>query len=586
MNKMRAFFVSGILCAFFLSAGRLYGQDIVLLYTGETHAMLYPCNCPKEPDGGIARRSTLVKELRKKNPNTLLLDSGDFFAGGLMDEYTLNTQLDKERTRVNIAAMLLMKYDALTLGDDEFNFGREFLEDSIGTRGLALLSCNISFGDKHAKEAVLYKPYLIKEVAGTKIGIIGVTAPFASQKSGSLSFTDPKISVKQAVQELKGQGVHLIVLLSHLGEQEDAKLLEAVGGIDVLVTGHNPTNKGPQGKIGSTIVVRPSWQGRSLGKLTLSVQGHRIIDYRAEELRLSDKVADDPQILAVRPRCFSDTNCKKEGLAGVCQDPGSLKASCIFTEAARVSLTIIAPKKCSFCNTEPIIKFLRTSFPGLEVASLYYPDPETRKLVNDFGIKGLPAYLLGKETEKERNFDTLKDKVEAKGDFYLLKPEFVGFSYLQGRKRIEGKLDVFISLFAPGAKGLLDSLKDFKPDVHFLAVAKDGGFEVSKGNLEIEEDLRSVCVQKYYPREFWGYISCRAQHTDSSWWEDCLPAASAAKVRECARSDEGKSLLGENVSLGKELKVMLGPAYLMDNQEIFSTNGTPSKAEFKKIFRK
>ncbi|MDD5730906.1 MAG: hypothetical protein PHN57_07255, partial [Candidatus Omnitrophica bacterium] len=110
-------------CALGLVIPAAYARDITILYSGETHSMLYPCNCPFEPDGGVARRATLAKELRKQNPDSLFLDSGGFFGGGLMDEYTQNTQLDKERTLVNLKAMSLMKYDAVTLGDDELDFG-------------------------------------------------------------------------------------------------------------------------------------------------------------------------------------------------------------------------------------------------------------------------------------------------------------------------------------------------------------------------------------------------------------------------------------------------------------------------------
>lgn len=177
-------------------------QEITILYTGETHAMLYPCNCPKELDGGIARRATLIKQLRKDNSDTLILDSGGFFSGGLQDEYTQNTALDMERAKVNLKAMELMQYDALTIGDDEFNFGREFMEENTMKTNLVFLSCNIS--DTGRKPA-LFKPYIIKEVAGKKIGIIGVTTLLAMQKASAsgLKFIEPKIAVKQAVSELK-----------------------------------------------------------------------------------------------------------------------------------------------------------------------------------------------------------------------------------------------------------------------------------------------------------------------------------------------------------------------------------------------
>ena len=109
-----------------LSLSDLYAKEITILYTGNTHAMLYTCSCPIERDGGVARRASLVKELRKKHPELLLLDCGAFTAGGSMDEYIQNTRLDMQRSEVNLKAMELMHYDAVAIGSDEFNFGKDF----------------------------------------------------------------------------------------------------------------------------------------------------------------------------------------------------------------------------------------------------------------------------------------------------------------------------------------------------------------------------------------------------------------------------------------------------------------------------
>jgi hypothetical protein len=90
-------------------------------------------------------------------------------------------------------------------------------------------------------------------------------------------------------------------------------------------------------------------------------------------------------------------------------------------------------------------------------------------------------------------------------------------------------------------------------------------------------------VQKYYPKHFFDYISCRAKNIDSSWWEDCLGNLDTSKIKTCSRSQEGLSLLRENIRLNKELEIMSGPTYLVDNQEIFSTGGNPTRDELKKI---
>ena len=552
-------------------------QDITILYSGQTHAMLYPCNCPIEPDGGLSRRATLIKDIRKNIPDALVVDSGAFFAGGLMDEYTQNTELDMQRSAINLKGMGLMQYDAVNIGDDEFNFGSKFLEDNIAKSTLHFICANI--------KSPKISPHIIKEVKGIKIGIIGVVTPSVRQKADGLQVGDPKQAVKQAVSELKSKGVKLILLLSHLGEMEDLKLIRDIEGIDVVVSGQSRLKEEISTKIGKTIMVRPSWQGRRLGRLSLTVTDNGITKYSADELRLSDKISDDRGIQNILPQCFSDSNCKKEGLIGTCSNPGVLQARCIFSQPQKINLMVITPKACNVCEPEKAIRNLKAYFPGLVASYLYYPDPAAEKIIRDLNLKFLPAYLLGREIEKEKSFDNLKENLMLKGEFYVVKPSFSGMSYLLDRAKVKGKVDLMFSLYDKNAPELLNTIKEFKPGIHFLAVEKDNNFDAAKGNAEVEEYLRALCVQKYYPDAFFDYISCRSQNINSSWWEDCLGKVDAAKIKTCARSQEGVGLLRENISLNKELGVMFGPTYLVDNQEIFSTQGgIPKKEEFKKLF--
>ena len=554
-----------------------YAQELTIFYTGDTHAMLYPCSCPFEPDGGVARRLALLKKLKKDYPGAVVLDSGSFFSGGLKDEYTQGSELDRRRSLVNLKAMELMKYDAVAIGEDEFNFGGEFLQENINKTNLTFLSSNVQ-GNK-----VL--PYIIKEVAGVKLGILGVTNPQAAGRAGGFRFSDPKIAVAETVSVLRKNGVNIIVLLSHLGGSADLDLINSIKGIDILIGGRGMGKEEPFSKLAGTLVLRPSWQGRRLGKASFNVEGDKVTEYKVEGIRLSDKISDDPDIFSVLPRCFSDNNCKKEGFSAACRNPGTPDSNCLFTEANKIRLLIITPRECRICNTTSIINSLKRDFPGLVVSYLYYPDKKADGLLRDFAARGLPVYLLGREAEKENKFSGIKDKLDLKGDFYMLKHEAVGFAYFLGRPGQKGKIDLFISLSEAKTPELLNALRDFKPRLHFLAVDSDRGFEAAGGNLEVEEYLRAVCVQKYYPEIFWDYISCRSAKKNSSWWEDCLGNSGPDKVRVCAKGSEGSFLLRENISLNKELKVMLGPAYLLNNQEIFATQGVPKKEDFEKIFK-
>ncbi|MBU0548051.1 MAG: hypothetical protein KJ710_04810 [Candidatus Omnitrophica bacterium] len=558
-----------------LTTGNLYAKEIIILYSGNTHAMLYPCSCPIEQDGGISRRVSLVKELRKKHPGLLLLDCGSFTAGGLMDEYTQNTQLDMQRSEVNLKAMELMQYDAVGISSDEFNFGKDFFLKNARKNNPVFLSVNL--------ESDKVKPYIVKQVSGVKIGIIGLTNLAASQKSEGLKVSQPR-AINQLVSRLKNEGVEVVIVLSTLGKKEDLDLISKVKGIDILFMGHNLTKEDLEVKVGSTFIVRPSWQGRKLGKLSLEIENGKLLNCKTEEIRLSDKIADDPDVLAILPRCYSDTNCKKDELTGSCQNPGKLSASCLFTEPNKLKLTVINAKDCVVCNTGPVLELLKKQFPG--ICAEYVDKKRAQNMIKNLSIKVLPAYIIGREVEKEKNFDGFKNNLELIGELYLLKPQVSGVSYFIDRQVKKGNLDLFFSIFDKDAAGILTVLREFSPSLHFLAIENDKGFDAKNGALEIEECLRGVCVQKYYPQKFWDYLICRAKNINSSWWEDCFNEADALKIKTCARGPEGAELLRENIALNKELQVSFGLSYLLDNYQIFSSRGVPNKEELRKIIKK
>ncbi len=561
-----------------------FAEEITIIYTGQTHAMLYPCNCPIEPDGGLSRRAALIKELRKKNPHTLLLDSGNFFAGGLRDEHSQNAQMDMQRTVSNLKAMELMKYDAVAIGDDEFNFGIGFFEENIAKTNLKFVSCNIS-GDNSNERPKTIEPFVIKEIAGVKIGIIGLTALSAKQKAPGFNFIEPKEALKTAMGEIKKANPDIIILVSNLSETENSSLVSQINGIDLLIADYKTKQDSPD-KIGSTLIFNTFWQGRKLGVLSLTLTDKKITGYKADMPRLSAKISSDPEIQAVLPRCFADTNCKANGITGVCRNPGSQNAICEFPKSInKVKLSIIRPKDCIACYVDRTIDYLKARIPGIVVSYLDYPDRRTNKLIKDLDIYGLPAYLLDKEVEKDRGFVNLKQDVEAKGDFYIVKPHVSGVAYFLKRDKIKGSLDLFVSLYAKDTSLLLNAIKEFNPQIHFLAIEQESGkFDALKGEEEIEEYFRCVCVKKYYPKYFWDYISCRAKDISSSWWDSCLPESDYYKIKACATSQEGKTLLEENIKLNKELRVLFGPTYLLDNIEIFGTQGISTKEDFRKIF--
>ena len=84
-----------------------------------------------------------IKELRAQNPNVLLVDAGGFFAAGELDQHSQDAESDKLRTEANLQALSAMGYDALNLGDEEFNFGRDYLAQRIKDSKASFLSSNL-----------------------------------------------------------------------------------------------------------------------------------------------------------------------------------------------------------------------------------------------------------------------------------------------------------------------------------------------------------------------------------------------------------------------------------------------------------
>ena len=550
-----------------------------MIYTGQTHAALYPCQCPVEPDGGIARRATKIRELRRSAPDAILVDSGSFFAGGVMDENSQNTELDKERTLIHLKALKMMGYDALGVADDEFNFTSAFLSEQMDKTAVPFLSCNL----KGIKTA----PFILRDIKGIKLAIVGVTSPMARTKAADLEIADSGSSVKNTVESLKKSGVDIVILLSSLSSEDNISLIANVPGIDIVIGNFISADKELYLKKGSSLVFKPVFEGRRLGKAVLFMEGKKIKEVELEEIRLSSEVKDDKDVLSILPRCFSDSECKKDSLVGSCQNAGKADAVCLYAEANPVSLSVIEPPDCKGCNTQNLIAALKKKFPGLKVAYFEYPGSKSKKLIEELRIQTLPAYILGKEADAEKEFSSIKNSVDLKGSSYVIKPVLSGVALYIDREKIEGKFDLFVSLFDKDTAKLLGIAKEFAPQVHFLAASSVRGFDARGGIAEVEECMRSVCVQKYYPHLFWDYLICRSGRSFSTWWEDCLPPNIDTEViGKCARSKEGSDLLEKNISLNKELQLLFGPAYLVNNQEIHGGKGAPTRTELKAIIKR
>lgn len=568
-----------------LLVNEVLAEKIAIVYTGQTHATLYHCDCPKEPDGGLARRMTKINELRALNPNTIVVDSGGFFAGGIFDENSLNIELDTIRNNVNLEALKIIGYDAFNVGDDEFNFGKSYLVDKIREFKTPFLSVNLKIDNIY--------PYIIKKLNnGKNVAIIGLTNDEARVKSGGSLTEESVFEVLRKVVSETRKKADLVVVLSYLDEQKNVTLASEVNGIDIIVSGRSLDSSEAFLQIGSTILVRPVWQGRRLGKIDLELEGSKIKNFKVEQIRLSDKVFDSPAILKILPKCFSDSDCRKSGVAGFCSNPGRLNASCSYNKPKSIKLTVIDRLKRRAPNQKKTIEYFKTLFPGLEVKFLDYESKEGVSLINKIQAKLLPIYLLGSDAKSEKSFENISKFVELKEGYCYLIPEFSGGSFFVGRKKIKNRLDVFIGTRDKNLEKILSVLnklkirhKELSVGIHYLAIEGKEGFTAPNGISEVEEVLRQVCIGRLYGDKFWDYILCRAGAQESSWWDICAEKFSidTARVRKCSTSNEGIEYLRENTGLNKELGIAVGPTYLANNQDVFAFSDIPKVEDLEKM---
>ncbi len=183
----------------------------------------------------LAKVATLVEEIRAQVSPTLFLHAGDQFLGTLY--FTVHKGL------ADAEVLNLLGLTAMGLGNHEFNEGPAGLARFADSLNFPLLCANCDI----SREPLLVgriKPYVILEVEGEKVGVIGVITPdtaWASNPGPNVTFTDPLVAVRTAVSDLSAKGINKIVVLSHLGWGEDLKLALSVSGIDVIVGGHSHT---------------------------------------------------------------------------------------------------------------------------------------------------------------------------------------------------------------------------------------------------------------------------------------------------------------------------------------------------------
>ncbi|QIK54476.1 bifunctional metallophosphatase/5'-nucleotidase [Dysgonomonas sp. HDW5B] len=214
-------------------------KKIVILGTNDTHSRIEPI--PENDKsyggmGGVVAREAFIEEIRKQNKNVLLFDAGDFVQG--------TPYFNLFHGRVEAQAMNLMKYDAGTLGNHEFDYGLDTLKMIVKKLNFPILNCNYDFSNTMLKDDI--KPYVILKRFGLKIGVLGVGVDpeglVQKNKYEGMEFKPAISSVNFYAKILKdSKKCDLVVCLSHLGYNDDIKLAEQSKNVDIIIGGHSHT---------------------------------------------------------------------------------------------------------------------------------------------------------------------------------------------------------------------------------------------------------------------------------------------------------------------------------------------------------
>ena len=217
---------------------------ITILHTNDTHSQIDPLppNDRNAGKGGVARRATLVKRIRKENPNTLLVDAGDVLQG--------TPYFNFYKGEVEYKAMSAIGYDAGTLGNHEFDNGVDALAAALKFADFDIVSAN--YDVKGTALEALVKPYVVKTAGGIRVGLFGLgispVALITPANFKGVTYLDPVQAARDVVKKLREQErCSLVVCMSHLGYSErpransvsDAVVASQVDGIDFIASGHS-----------------------------------------------------------------------------------------------------------------------------------------------------------------------------------------------------------------------------------------------------------------------------------------------------------------------------------------------------------
>lgn len=374
---------------------------ITILSTTDLHGNILPVDYyTNKPDArGLAKVATIIRAARKENPQgTLLVDSGDTIQGTPL-EYVHN-KMDNAPPDPMMLSMNALAFDAMAVGNHEYNFGLNVLNKARGEARFPWLSANTY---KMGTNETAYQPYNVKELNGVRVGVLGLTTagiPSWENKENyaGLEFREPVAEARKWVAILRTkERVDLVVVAMHMGLEEDLRtgevtpgqapheneavaIAEQVKGIDLILMGHTHRDV-PDLTINGALLTQANAWGRHVARADVYLERDekgrwRVAAKQARTLAVTDRTEVDAEIAKLAEPYDRETQgwlarVIGESPAELSAEQASFRDTAILDLIQRVQLEVGKADVSMVANFNPRARLPKGAVSVRDIAGLY-----------------------------------------------------------------------------------------------------------------------------------------------------------------------------------------------------------------------
>jgi len=298
---VNAFLIIALILSLALpSCAQVTPQKITILHTNDMHGAYLPAPATWMADkpliGGFVALDYYVGQERAKAERSLLLDAGDLMTGTVI----CDMEYQGAYGGALVAMMNDIGYDGWVFGNHEFDKGAANVRNLIKIAKFPVFCANFVKGDT----PFVAEPYHIYDVSGLRVGVIGLTyhkmvGMASPEKLDGFVSLDPAPEVNKIVAEIDPK-TDLMIVLSHLGIENDRELANSVKGVDLIIGGHSHTRLETPERVNGVIIAQTGSNCRNLGQLDLTVAGDSVMEYAGRLIpMLTAAITPDPKLSAL-----------------------------------------------------------------------------------------------------------------------------------------------------------------------------------------------------------------------------------------------------------------------------------------------